>query len=103
MHAPASRPSPAPESSGESLRLKHYRTLAEQLQRALDRRVPIEQAKGILAERHRISVDEAFGLLRAYCRNNNLKIGDVARALVERPGAGAPQLLRERAHRAARR
>lgn len=62
-------------------RLDHYKTLSEQLQRALDSRIRIEQAKGVLSERYNLDVDEAFQLLRNYCRANNLKLADAAVAL----------------------
>lgn len=55
--------------------------LAAQLQRALTSRIIIEQAKGMLAERCRISVDEAFALIRGYARENNLHLSDVASAV----------------------
>lgn len=64
------------------------RTLSEQaarvgqLQFALDSRVLIEQAKGVLAERHRTTPDEAFARLRARARTNNEKIHAVAAAVV---------------------
>lgn len=56
--------------------------LAEQLQQALSSRVVIEQAKGVLAERHGVSMQAAFGALRAHARNNNQKLQDVAVAVV---------------------
>lgn len=56
--------------------------VAEQLQRALNSRVLIEQAKGVLAERHKVSVDVAFGGLRQHARDYNLKLSDVARAVM---------------------
>ncbi len=56
--------------------------LAEQLQHALNSRVLVEQAKGVLAERHAVSVDLAFDALRRYSRNNNLKLADVSQAVV---------------------
>ena len=58
--------------------------LTSQLQGALNSRVTIEQAKGALAERAKISPDEAFGRLRAYARSNNAKLTDVAAAFVAR-------------------
>ncbi|MPY79981.1 MAG: ANTAR domain-containing protein [Actinophytocola sp.] len=61
--------------------LDHYKTLSDQLQRALDSRIVIEQAKGVLSERYNLDVDEAFQLLRSYCRANNLKLADAAVAL----------------------
>jgi GAF domain-containing protein len=57
--------------------------VASQLQLALNSRVMIEQAKGILAERLQISPDEAFVMLRRYARNHNHPLtqlaGDVIR------------------------
>lgn len=53
-----------------------------QLQHALDSRIVIEQAKGVLSERRRISVEEAFELLRSAARSNRMKVHDLARAVV---------------------
>lgn len=64
--------------------LDHYKSLSEQLQRALVSRVAIEQAKGVLSERYQVDVDEAFVLLRTYCRSNNLKLAEAAKALTAR-------------------
>ncbi len=58
--------------------------LSEQLQTALNSRVIIEQAKGVLAVSGQVSMDAAFTALRAYARRNNLRLGDVARALADR-------------------
>jgi transcriptional regulator with GAF, ATPase, and Fis domain len=67
--------------------------LAEQLQNALNSRIVIEQAKGVLAERRRISVDEAFTLLRDHARKSNLRLSDVARDVAE-GSTTASELLR---------
>ena len=56
--------------------------LAEQLQHALDSRVVIEQAKGILAHAHGITVDAAFERLRHYARSRGVKVRVVASAVV---------------------
>jgi GAF domain-containing protein len=52
--------------------------LNAQLQRALDSRVAIEQAKGMVAERLSVSLEEAFAKIRAHARNGNLRLADVA-------------------------
>lgn len=57
--------------------------LASQLQRALDSRVVIEQAKGILAGRHGGSLVDAFEKIRRYARGNNEQVRAVARRICE--------------------
>jgi len=55
--------------------------------------VVIEQAKGVIAERAGIDLAEAFSRLRAYARNNNLRLTDVAQAAIDGtldPQAWAP-------------
>jgi GAF domain-containing protein len=64
--------------------LRASATLQNQLQRALDSRVVIEQAKGILAHTHGLSMDEAFQRLRDFARSERRSIADVARGLVDR-------------------
>ncbi len=54
-----------------------------QLQLALDTRVVIEQAKGVLVERYAVSPDEAFTLLRSGARSNRIRIHDLAARVVE--------------------
>jgi GAF domain-containing protein len=56
---------------------------ADQLQQALNTRLIIEQAKGVIATRHTISVDDAFGRLRTYARDHQQRIHDVARGVVK--------------------
>jgi GAF domain-containing protein len=56
--------------------------LAEQLQNALNSRVVIEQAKGVLAGQHTLTMQEAFASLRAYSQNHNLKLTEVAQRVV---------------------
>jgi transcriptional regulator with GAF, ATPase, and Fis domain len=58
-------------------------TLAEQLQTALNSRVLIEQAKGVIAERHQIDMDDSFTLLRRSARSRNRRLSDLARAVVD--------------------
>ena len=71
--------------------------LHEQLQGALNSRVTIEQAKGKLAERLGLDMDQAFTMLRTYARNRNLRLSDLAQAFIDGtpadfPGLTAPAL-----------
>lgn len=65
---------------------------AAQLQHALDSRVVIEQAKGMLAAWLGITPGAAFTLLRDYSRGNNRRLADVADDVIRRALA-APELL----------
>jgi hypothetical protein len=58
-------------------------TLAAQLQGALESRVLIEQAKGVLAERHDVTVAQAFVLLRDRARSTSRALSSVAQAVVD--------------------
>ncbi|MFB2555324.1 GAF and ANTAR domain-containing protein [Herbiconiux liangxiaofengii] len=63
--------------------LRDSDTAREQLQRALDSRVVIEQAKGVLAQSDDIDMDEAFTRLRDRARHSGRRLSDVARGVVE--------------------
>lgn len=58
--------------------------LAEQLQTALNSRVTIEQAKGVIAEHARVDMDAAFAILRDHARSNNVRLTELARAVASR-------------------
>jgi transcriptional regulator with GAF, ATPase, and Fis domain len=64
--------------------IRHGEVLNEQLQTALTSRVVVEQAKGVLAQHHGISMDAAFDQLRRYARAHNLRLANVARQLATR-------------------
>jgi len=70
--------------------VRRRETLAEQLQAALNSRVAIEQAKGKLAERLSIDMDQAFSMLRAHARSSSQRLTDVARAFVDSATADFP-------------
>ncbi len=57
--------------------------VTEQLEEALESRVYIEQAKGILAGERNITMEAAFEVLRRHARNNNASLRFVAQAVVE--------------------
>jgi AmiR/NasT family two-component response regulator len=56
-----------------------------QLEGALDSRVVIEQAKGVLAARHEIDVQTAFDVLRRAARSHQLKLRDLAQRVISEP------------------
>jgi AmiR/NasT family two-component response regulator len=55
----------------------------EQLTFALESRVVIEQAKGVISERTGVDLAEAFSRLRHYARNQGLRLSDVSRAALD--------------------
>jgi len=57
--------------------------LVAQLQKALNSRIVIEQAKGLLSERNAISLDAAFQALRRYARRHNKSITEAAADVVD--------------------
>jgi GAF domain-containing protein len=59
--------------------------LTEQLQAALNSRILIEQAKGVIAQAHGMSIDAAFTALRGYARRHNRKLTELADDLLHDP------------------
>lgn len=68
--------------------IHHHDVLTGQLQTALNSRILIEQAKGVLAERLQLGMAEAFVLLRGESRRRNRRLSDLAQAVVD----GAEQI-----------
>jgi AmiR/NasT family two-component response regulator len=62
-----------------------------QLEHALKSRVAIEQAKGVVAERYGLELDEAFQLIRRAARANRMKLHDLVATI--RPGLPSPPEL----------
>jgi GAF domain-containing protein len=70
--------------------LQHREELMEQLQTALNSRILIEQAKGVLSARRQIGIAEAFTLMRTFARNHNQLLAHVALAIINQsPEAAA--------------
>jgi hypothetical protein len=83
--------------------LEFLRERVSQLQRALESRIVVEQAKGILAERFRLAVDDAFLMLRYAARSSRRDIHEVAREVVTSrvtPGSVTVALARQQRWRA---
>jgi len=62
--------------------LAHSRRTSEQLREALESRIVIEQAKGVLANELGRTVDEAFAILRQHARSNGASLRELAHAVV---------------------
>jgi len=62
--------------------VRQHEVLTEQLQSALNSRIVIEQAKGVLAERAGIQVGQAFELMRAYSRSQGQLLRETADAVI---------------------
>jgi GAF domain-containing protein len=56
--------------------------LNAQLQRALDSRIVIEQAKGVISQQRAISIDSAFALLRSHARSSSTGLKQIANQVV---------------------
>ncbi len=54
----------------------------DQLSNALNTRIVIEQAKGVVAERENLDMEQAFSALRNHARNHNLRLADVANGII---------------------
>ena len=63
--------------------LREQQILAEQLQGALNSRTVIEQAKGILAERHQLTLETAFAVMRTHARRNGRPLLAVASDVID--------------------
>jgi hypothetical protein len=63
--------------------IRRGEVMSEQLQAALNSRVTIEQAKGVLAQRGNLTMHAAFDRLRHYARGHNLRLTEVARQIIE--------------------
>jgi hypothetical protein len=72
-----------------SLTILQYRAISdvrssnENLSRTLGNRLQIEQAKGVLAERTGIEMEEAFAAMRNHARNHNLRLVEVAARIID--------------------
>ena len=91
---PADRPAQIQLPSEDDIEVAMRRLLAvtqasfeqrSQLELALQTRIVIEQAKGVLAERLRLTVDEAFELLRTSARSDRRRIHDLSHDVLAEP------------------
>ncbi|TLP58019.1 GAF and ANTAR domain-containing protein [Microbispora tritici] len=62
--------------------LEQHEAAEEQLQTALNSRTLIEQATGVLAERHHSDMGDAFDSLCVYARTRNLRLSEAADAVI---------------------
>jgi GAF domain-containing protein len=69
--------------------IAHGADLAGQLQGALNSRIVIEQAKGIVSESRKVTMDEAFAMLRATARSSRTPLSEIARAVIDQTLAPA--------------
>ena len=63
--------------------LNNAHVVTSQLEAALESRIVIEQAKGIVAESNHVSIDTAFTLLRSYARTHNRRLSQVVQEIID--------------------
>jgi transcriptional regulator with GAF, ATPase, and Fis domain len=73
---------------GDFARFRSAREVAISIERALETRAPIEQAKGMLMAIHRIDADAAFDILRKQSQNTNVPLRVIAANFVREMGGG---------------
>ncbi|MFG1685780.1 GAF and ANTAR domain-containing protein [Nonomuraea sp. NPDC049269] len=64
--------------------IREGQILSEQLQHALNSRVVIEQAKGMLSERYTLPMEQSFAVLRQHARDHSRQLTELAREVVAR-------------------
>jgi hypothetical protein len=69
--------------TGSLMEVTELHERVEQLQTALETRIVVEQAKGILAERFHLTVDDAFLLLRYAARSSRTNLHELAGEIVD--------------------
>jgi len=72
---------------GDFARFRSARDVATSIQRALETRAPIEQAKGMLMAVHQIDADQAFNMLRRRSQETNVPLRTIAADLVKQLSA----------------
>jgi hypothetical protein len=85
-----SAPGRPPRPEGQPDELSRLRVTIAQLEHALAARVVVEQAIGVLAERHGCPPREAFERLRRVARGSGLRVHDLARQVVASASAAVP-------------
>ena len=64
-------------------KVQQLEQLTDQLRRALESRVLIEQAKGVISEHRAVTVDEAFARMRRHARDHNTGLRAVAQSVID--------------------
>jgi len=83
LPAPPEPRDPSPDGSPDGQDAARLAVTVAQLTRALAARVRVEQAIGVLAERHRLRPRQAFDLLRTVARSRGQKISEIAESVVD--------------------
>ena len=85
LGAPTREMLAALEALPQRLRDDDAQATIRHLRTALESRIVIEQAKGVLAERFQISIDDAFKLLRDAARTSRTPLHHLARTVISNP------------------
>jgi hypothetical protein len=83
LSGPLAAPAGGPSGVSEADEAARLAVTVTQLEHALSARVRVEQAIGVLAERHRLRPRQAFDLLRTVARARGQKVTEIAEAVVD--------------------
>ncbi len=105
FHVPTGRMRPAEVEAAQAFAdiatiaiLQHRASLEiqavnTQLKEALTSRIMIEQAKGMVAQRQGLNMEEAFSALRNHARNHNMRLLDLAQNIIDADPSGPALVL----------
>ena len=87
-------------ADAQERKVRELQTTVAQLESALESRVTIERAVGMLAERLSLPISDAFEVIRSAARTSRREVRSLAEELLEDPAETPPEVLAASTRRA---